>query len=207
MDSRDKAALVATKRCACALRCVGCPPSCSTSLWASPARSAFAQMSSACVVEAFEVAWGSDDTTNLGLVIRDSASQVLAEFLTVFLAVVVWRAKLTQEGFAFQVRNDSTAALSATDKLAGKSVVTNFVAAELALRLEVMGVREVDVLHVPSVLNKTADWPSGRAEPGKSGDPEPDCLKGVRPVPYRDSSLFVLPLPIGVSKSLWGCAS
>ena len=67
--------------------------------------------------------WGPDDTANLGLVIGDSASQALAEFLTVFLAVVVWRAKLAQEGFAFQVRSDSTAALSATDKLAGKSVV------------------------------------------------------------------------------------
>ena len=132
--------------------------------------------SSACVVEAFEVAWSPDDTTNLGLVIGDSASQALAEFLTVFLAVVVWRTKLTQEGFAFQVRSDSTAALSATDKLAGKSVVTNFVAAELALRLEVMGVREVEVFHVPGVLNKTADWLSRRAEPGKTGAPEPDCL-------------------------------
>ena len=116
--------------------------------------------------------------TNLGLVIGDSASQALAEFLSVFLAVVVWRAKLAQEGFAFQVRSDSTAALSATDKLAGKSVVTNFVAAELALRLEVMGVRVVDVLHVPGVLKKTADWLSRRAEPGKSGDSELDCLKG-----------------------------
>ena len=95
---------------------------------------------SACVLEAFGVTWGPDDTANLGLVIGDSASQASAEFLTVFLAVVVWRAKLAQEGFAFQVRSDSTAALSATDKLAGKSVVTNFVAAELALRLEVMGV-------------------------------------------------------------------
>ena len=119
------------------------------------------------------------------------------------LAVVVWRAKLAQEGFAFQMQSDSTAALSATDKLAGKSVVTNFVAAELALRLEVMRVREVDVLHVPGVLNKTPDWPD------KSGDSEPDCLKAVRrrPVPDRDSSLFVLPLPIPENKNLWDCAS
>ena len=55
-----------------------------------------------------------------------------------------------------------------------------FVAAELALRLELMGVREVDVLHVPGVLNKMVDWLSRRAEPGKSGDSEPDCFKGVR---------------------------
>ena len=162
-----------------------------------------------CVLEAFEAAWGPDDTTNLGLVIGDSASQALAEFLTVFLAVVVWRAKLAQEGFAFQVRSDSTAALSATDKLAGKLVVTNFVATELALRLEVIGVREVDVLHVPGVLNKMADWLSRRAELGKSGDSEPDCLKFVRrkPVPNWDSSLFVLPLPIAGVKNLWDCAS
>ena len=56
-------------------------------------------------MEAFEVTWGPDDTTDLGLVIGDSASQALAEFLTVFLAVVVWRAKLAREGFAFQVRS------------------------------------------------------------------------------------------------------
>ena len=79
----------------------------------------------------------------------------------------------------------------------------------MALRLEVMGVREVDVLHAPGVLNKTADWLSHRAEPGKSGDSEPDCLKGVRrrPVPDRDGSLFVLPLPIAGGKNLWDCAS
>ena len=87
---------------------------------------------------------------------RERSVQALAEFLTVFLAVVVWRAKQAQEGFSFQVQSDSTASLSASDQPAGKSVVTNFVAAELAPRLEVLGVREVDVLHVPGVLNKTA---------------------------------------------------
>ena len=144
--------------------------------------------SSACVLKAFEA---------------------LAEFLTAFLAVDVWKAKPAQEGFAFQVRSDSTASLSASDQPAGKSVVTNFVAAELAPRLEVLGVREVDVLHVPGVLNKTVGWLSRRAEPGKSGDSEPDCLMGVRrrPVPDWDGSLFVLPLPFAGGKNLWDCAS
>ena len=65
-------------------------------------------------------------------------------------------------------------------QLAGKSVITNFVAAELALRLKVMGVREVDVLHVRAVLNKTANWLGCKAEQGRSGDSEPDCFLGVR---------------------------
>ena len=88
-------------------------------------------------------------------------------------------------------------------------MITNFVAAELALRLEVLGVREVEVLHVPGVINKTADWLSRRAEPGKAGEAEPECLKGVRrkAVPERDGSLFVLPLPLPGSKNLWDCAS
>ena len=85
---------------------------------------------------------------------------------------------------------------------------SRFVAAEVAPRL---GAWACEGWRPPrlGVLNKTADWLSRRAEPGKSGDPEPACLKGVRrkPVPNWDSSLFVLPLPIGVSKSLWGCAS
>ena len=52
---------------------------------------------------------------------------------------------------------DSTAALSATDKLAGKSPIMNFLVVELALCLEIMGIRDVDVLHVPGSFNKWAD--------------------------------------------------
>ena len=137
MDSRDKSALVAAKRCAVALRRVfalllhffgGLSREVSlrpakgkwtvvtdASPWESGAL--LSDTTSACVLEAFEVTWGPDDTANLGLVIGDSASQALAEFLTVFLAVVVWKAKLAQEGFAFQVRSDSTTALSSTASL------------------------------------------------------------------------------------------
>ena len=83
-----------------------------------------------------EVPWGSSDVVNLGLVIGNSASQALAEFLSVLFAVVVWKHRLVA-GCSFQVHSDSTAALWATDKLEGKSPITDFLSAALALGLEI----------------------------------------------------------------------
>ena len=101
------------------------------------------------------------------------------EFLSVLPAVVVWKHRLLAGCSFFQVRSDSTAALSATDKLAGTSPITNFIAAELALR------------------NKSADWLSRRAEPSKTDEPELDCFNGVksRAVPDRWGDLFLSPAP------------
>ena len=90
-------------------------------------------------------------------VIGDSASQALAEFLLVLVAVVVFQHRLVA-WCSFQVRSNSTAALSAWDKLANTAPTTNFSAAELALRLEMKGIRDVDVLHVRGALNMSADW-------------------------------------------------
>ena len=69
-------------------------------------------------LEAFETAWDAGDTASLGLVIGDCAPQALSELCAILLAVVVWRIKLGEEGFCCQVRSGSTAAPSATGKLA-----------------------------------------------------------------------------------------
>ena len=46
---------------------------------------------------------------------------------------------------------------SATDKPAGTASIANSLASELALRLEIVGIRDVDVLHVPGSLHKSAE--------------------------------------------------
>ena len=46
----------------------------------------------------------------------------------------------------------------------------------VVLRLRVTGTREVDVLHVPAVFNKEANWLGSKVEQGRSGDSEPTGL-------------------------------
>ena len=94
----------------------------------------------------------------------------------------------------FHIRSGSTAALSATDKLAGKSPTASFLALEVALRLELMGIRDVDDLHVSGSVNKSADWLCRRAQPGKAAAGLPKGVKR-RAVPNRYGDLFLLPLP------------
>ena len=71
----------------------------------------------------------------------------------------MWKAKPTQEGFAFQVRSDSIAALSASDQLQA-SRSSPCVAAEVAARLEVMGVRGL-----ASSTGQACSQDGGPAEP------------------------------------------
>jgi len=130
--------------------------------------------------------------------------QVLAELLAIVLVISLWGIKLAAGGFGVPVRSDSLAALSVTDKLAGSSPSTNFLAAELALKLECAGIQEVSTLHIPGVLNEVADWLSRKAEPGRPVSSPPAPLKGAkqRPPPSREK-LFILPLPTGERRSLW----
>ena len=123
--------------------------------------------------------------------------EAFAMFLVVFLAATVRKVKMVQKGRVFRVRHDSTAALPATDKLPGKSVVTSFDAVESVVSPEVRGVGEIDVLHSLDVLNKTMGWLTRRSRAGQAL--RQNChLKGVRrrPVSNREGSLRTpCPLP------------
>ena len=131
-------------------------------------------------------------------VIGDSASQALAEFLSVLLAVVVWKRRTaTPPRFAATPRPPFSCGRA-------RRQITNheLSAAELVSCSEIMSIRDADVLRLLGALNKSADRLSRRVEPGKAEEPEPDCLNGVRrrAVPDRCSDLFSLPLPTSGSK-------
>lgn len=81
----------------------------------------------------------------------------------------VWGRKFADAQCGMEVRSDSVAALRATEKLAGTTPYMNFLAAEIALKLEELGLAEVQAVHIPGALNDAADALSRLAQPGKTG--------------------------------------
>jgi len=79
-----------------------------------------------------------------------ASSQGPLEALALLRAVNTWKSKLQDKPFFF--RSDSVVALGmATPTL-------NFIAAELAIKLEQCRIPKVTVQHVPGVFNQEADW-------------------------------------------------
>ena len=102
-------------------------------------------------------------------------------------------------------RTDNAAALSLQGKLASSTTALNFLGAELAIELEILGIEELRPSHLPGVLNETADALSRLAAPGSAGKAFPAELAGAkcRRVPVRDDGWYRLPTP-GRRQDLWG---
>eukprot|EP00435_Cladocopium_sp_Y103_P052211 s157_g16.t1 len=106
----------------------------------------------------------------------EASSQAIMEALAVVRAVDKWGAKMADR--AIFIRSDSSVALGMTKKLSSPHSSLNFLAAELALRLEKFLVQRVTLHHLRGTWNEEADWLSRIKERGSK--PRPKSLDGVR---------------------------
>lgn len=152
---------------------------------------------------ALEIALKQEDAEWLGVPWKEAASQGALEAWAVLLAVRFWKTRLAQN--AVLLKSDSTVALAMAAKLSSPSPTINWIGAELALRLEVLGIPKLVGHHVPGQLNQEADWLS---RPHDRPAEVPARLKGIK-IHHFDGEArrrAELPPP-GVEPKLWGVAT
>ena len=110
-----------------------------------------------------EVEWG------------ESSSQAVVEAYAILRALELWADKLKMR--AIIIRADSSVALAMMKKLASSHKSLNFIAAEIALRLEKYEVQRLALHHLRGSWNVEADWLSRITERGDK--PRPKGLEGV----------------------------
>ena len=110
-----------------------------------------------------EVEWG------------ESSSQAVVEAYAILRALEFWADKLKMR--AIIIRADSSVALAMMKKLASAHKSLNFIAAEIALRLEKYEVQRLALHHLRGSWNVEADWLSRITERGDK--PRPKGLEGV----------------------------
>ena len=152
---------------------------------------------------ALEIPLKEEDARWLGVEWGQASSQGAMEAWAVLLAFRFWKAKFTKAPIL--IRSDSTVALAMAAKLSSPSPVINWVGAELALKLELLGIPRVVAHHLPGQLNVEADWLS---RPHSRDKAVPVKLQKVKihrfDVDARRRS--ELPPP-GVAPRLWGLQS
>ena len=79
------------------------------------------------------------------------------EALALLVALFHWRDSLASH-VTVTLQSDSVVALAMAEKLTGKSPALNRLGAELAYRLEEMGLQSLRAVHVPGAANKVADY-------------------------------------------------
>lgn len=215
-DQREKRGLVATRRCRWALQWIAFdmdnltrrprreadlasgPPRWAIVADASPwgAGAVLYALPAGVPLEFWATAWDAAHTAMTGIRMGDSASQAPAELMAILLSIHVWGRRFASAPCGMEVRSDSMAAVRATERLAGSSPWMNFLAADIALKLEALSQSEVQVVHVPGALNGVADALSRLAEPGKANT-RPAALRGAkeRAAPTCDAALWGLPPP------------
>ena len=87
-------------------------------------------------IEAMADELSPEDALNLNVVKGSCSCQAVSEALAVLVSVRVWKSKLRDRPLTLQLRDDSSAALALSAKLASSSPALNFLGAELALLLE-----------------------------------------------------------------------
>ena len=145
------------------------------------------------ILEAFEIRFLKEDAALLNVEHGAPSSQAVVETLAILRAVIKWATAI--KGKPILVRSDSTAALGVTAKLGGNVATLNFLAAELALRLEMLDIEKVIVQHLRGRDNKETDWLSRVHDRGEM----PDSLRNAKlmrlgPI-FRDPNFFRLRPP------------
>ena len=106
----------------------------------------------------------------------ESSSQAVMEAYAILRAIAVWPLKL--QGQAILIRSDSSVVLGMMRKLSSPHKSLNFIASEIALRLEKYRVQRVVLHHLRGSLNVEADWLSRILE--RNPNDMPEGLSGVR---------------------------
>ena len=120
---------------------------------------------------------GADDAVTLW----SHRSQSFLETLAIWLAIRTWQDVVKNIRLGLTVRSDSSAALGITGKLSSSTPAMNALAGEIALLLEELQVGDLTTQHVPSKLNKIADWLSRPQT--RTSDERPHELDNVKVVP------------------------
>ena len=110
----------------------------------------------------------------------EASSQAVMEAYAILRAIAIWPLKLG--GNAILIRSDSSVALGMLRKLSSPHKTLNYLAAEIALRLEKFRVQRVVHHHLRGTLNKEADWLSRIVE--RDNKAKPAGLEGVRLTRY-----------------------
>ena len=122
------------------------------------------------------------------------------EAWAVLLAIRFWKSRL--QNLPVLIRSDSTVALAMASKLSSPSPVLNWIGAELALKLELMGIPKLVGHHLPGRLNVDADWLS---RPHDRPPEVPDKLKKLKIHRFDGQARRSADLPPpGVAPRLWG---
>ena len=109
------------------------------------------------VVKYFEAPVTPTVALHFGTKYGEAASQGAMEALALLVALFHWRDSLASH-VTVTLQSDSVVALAMAEKLTGKSPALNRLGAELAYRLEEMGLQSLRAVHVPGAANKVADY-------------------------------------------------
>ena len=117
------------------------------------------------------IRWNETDTNFLRAIPGEAAWQAEWELLAILIAVDVWLPEVAGRTTAV-IQTDATAALFNVKTLSGKTPAMNALTAEIALRLESVGV-ETAPEHLSGILNYECDALSREAQ----GAAVPDRLR------------------------------
>ena len=110
------------------------------------------------ILQAFEYPVTENDAKMFKFELGSHKSQAFLEALALWIALDHWKEALKGLSIGLSLRSDSTVALSVTDKFSSKSPMTNYLAGELALKLEALKIDSVVLSHVPGKMNVLADF-------------------------------------------------
>ncbi|CAE7036982.1 unnamed protein product [Symbiodinium sp. CCMP2592] len=109
------------------------------------------------VVKYFEAPVTPTVANHFGTKYGEAASQGAMEALALLVALFHWQDALASH-VTVTLQSDSVVALAMAEKLSGKSPALNRLGAEMAYRLEEMGLQSLRAVHVPGAANKVADY-------------------------------------------------
>ena len=141
-------------------------------------------------LEWLAVDWSQEDLRLFGAKVGDPAWQAEWEILAILIALDTWLARLRGEA-ACLIQSDALAALYTARKLAGRSPAMNFVAAEIALRVESAHIL-LDAEHVKGILNFECDALS-RLGQGEAIPKRLQSVVRVNPKPRNEAFFWSVP--------------